>query len=94
MGTLAQVQPFQGVLDIGEDIKKSWAQEDQMKAPPNYLGKKSLSELDSTGYIDLDEAIEILERKGFDDIDFDITMKEIANELDTNPTEVYKLIAK
>ena len=101
VGTLLSIQPFQGILDFSEDIKKSWGKKsiefnnNETKfilPPPQQLGRKTLEELEESGHIDLEESIELLKSKGLDDVDSHSRIRFIANELDLTPTDIYKLL--
>ncbi|MCK5110471.1 MAG: DUF4405 domain-containing protein [Arcobacteraceae bacterium] len=61
---------------------------------PSRLGRKTLKELSDMRKIDLDKAINILKLKGLDDINSDSKIKNIADELDLMPIDVYKLLIK
>jgi len=56
------------------------------------MGRKTLQDLSDMKMINLNHAIEILKAKGLDDISSDRRVKHIADELETTPLEVYKLI--
>jgi hypothetical protein len=93
IGTLTLVQPFKGFLDLGENIKDSWGQK-TTKAPPQQLGRKTLQELSATGNIDLEKSIEILKLEGLTNINSSYKIREIANELDTTPTNIYTILTE
>lgn len=58
------------------------------------MGKKRLKDLSEMGKIDLQKAMKILKDKGLKDIDKNSKMKNIADDLEMTPREVYKLISK
>ena len=107
-GTLFLFQPFKSFLDFGENMKQSWGKksiettnikahnniETSIKPPPMQLGKKTLKDLSDNGNIDLDKAVKILEAKGFKNVNSDLRMRHIADEMNTTPVEVYKLLIK
>ncbi len=93
IGTLTLTQPFKGFLDLGENIKSSWGEKSN-KPPPEQLGKKTLQDLSNMGNIDLEKSIKTLQSKGFENVDSDLRIREIANELDMTTTNVYKLLTE
>ncbi len=107
VGTLTLTQPFKGFLDLGENIKSSWGEKSKkttssslgnvqinIKAPPQQLGRKTLQELNDMGNINLENSIKILKLEGLSDINSDSKIREIANELDATPTDIYNIITK
>lgn len=105
IGTLTLTQPFKGFLDLGENIKDSWGEKDTpvtvinnievtIMPPPEQLGRKTLEELNKMGNIDLNQSIEILKSEGIDDVDSTFRIRDIANELDTTTTNIYKMITE
>ncbi len=105
IGTLGTVQPFQGFLDFGETIKESWGQKsllkDEMqgaikaiKPPHEQLGRKTLQELSDMGNIDLKKSLIILKAQGIDDVDSNSKIRQMANELDLTPTDIYKMLTQ
>jgi hypothetical protein len=99
VGTLFQIQPFKGFLDLGESIKSSWAEkindnEVKIMPPPERLNRRTLRELSDMGNIDLNKAVKILEARGLDNIDPETRIKEISEQLNMDKTEVYKLLTR
>jgi len=108
VGTLTLTQPFKGFLDLGATIKDTWGEksisisspldsniiEVSIKPPPEQLGRKTLQDLSDMGNIDLEKAIKTLQSKGLNDIDATFRIREIANELELTPTDVYKLVTE
>jgi len=105
VGTLTLVQPFKGFLDLGENIKDSWGEKTTksinsnniqvtIKPPPQQLGRKTLQELSDMGNINLSKSIRILKLEGIENIDSTFRIREIANELDTTPTNIYKILTE
>lgn len=108
IGTLTSIQPFKGFLDLGENIKDSWGEKSitvssssnsnikqiSIKPPPQQLGRKSLQDLSDMGNINLEKSIEILQSQGINNIDSSIRIRQIANELDSTPTEIYKILTE
>ncbi|MCD6432948.1 MAG: hypothetical protein J7L21_02810, partial [Sulfurimonas sp.] len=56
------------------------------------LGRKTLQDLSDMKKIDLTKAIKILKEKGIEDITSDSRVKDIADELEIMPMDVYELI--
>ncbi|MCF6309128.1 MAG: hypothetical protein L3J19_01430 [Sulfurimonas sp.] len=56
------------------------------------LGKKTLQDLSDLKKIDLGKSITFLKAKGFIDVSADMRIKEIANELNIMPIDVYKML--
>ncbi len=105
VGTLFQIQPFKGFLDLGENIKSSWAErsistskvngnEEKIMPPPERLNRRTLQELNDMGNIDLNKAVKILEARGLDNIGPETRIKEISEQLNMDKTEVYKLLTR
>ncbi len=105
VGTLFQIQPFKGFLDLGESIKSSWEErsistskvndnEEKIMPPPERLNRRTLRELSDMGNIDLNKAVKILEARGLDNIDPETRIKEISEQLNMDKTEVYKLLTR
>ena len=103
IGTLAHIQPFQGFLDLEENIKTSWGEKssiedvekkiiEAIKPPPEQLGRKTLQELHNTGNINLQKAIIVLKAQGLEDIDSSSRIRPMARELNLEPTDIYKMI--
>ncbi len=61
---------------------------------PSKLGRRTLKELNKMKKIDLDRAIKILKDKGISDAASDNRLKNLADELEITPLEVYQLIKK
>jgi len=59
---------------------------------PARLGRKTLQELNQLGDINLDKSLKILKEKGLNDISKNSRIKDIADELNTTPYEIYKMI--
>ncbi|PHO08948.1 hypothetical protein CPG37_12075 [Malaciobacter canalis] len=108
IGTLTHIQPFKGFLDLGETFKSSWGENIiktssnnntkveviAIKPPPQRLGRKTLQELSNMGNIDLEHALKTLKSKGINNINSNIKIKDIANELNIEKTDVYKLLTE
>jgi len=60
----------------------------------NKLGRKTLADLADMKKIDLQKAISILKQKGLNYVASDSRIKNIADELNMMPREVYELINK
>lgn len=60
----------------------------------NKLGRKTLADLADMKKIDLQKAINILKQNGLNDVASDSRIKNIADELNMMPKEVYELINK
>lgn len=108
IGTLTHIQPFKGFLDLGETFKSSWSENITktssnnntnvkviaIKPPPQRLGRKTLQELSDMGNINLEYALKALKSKGINNINSNIKIKNIANELNIEKSDVYKLITE
>ncbi|AXX87095.1 DUF4405 domain-containing membrane protein [Malaciobacter marinus] len=108
IGTLTHIQPFKGFLDLGETFKSSWSENITktssnnntnveviaIKPPPQRLGRKTLQELSDMGNINLEYALKALKSKGINNINSNIKIKDIANELNIEKSDVYKLITE
>jgi hypothetical protein len=81
--------------EIYELIKKD--QDTTFDDIPSHLGRKTLQELSDMKKIDLDKSIKLLKllkSKGLTDITPQSKIKNIADELDTMPIDLYKLLKK
>ena len=63
-----------------------------LKDIPSRLGRKTLGKLEKLGKIDLNRSLRILKSKGLDDVSKDSRIKDIADELNTTPYKIYKMI--
>ncbi len=61
---------------------------------PSNLGRKTLQKLSDRGKIDLDKAIKLLKAKGLSDISSETKIKNIADELELRPLDIYNLLVK
>lgn len=61
---------------------------------PTTLGKRTLGYLSDEGKIDLDTALKILKSKGINDATEGSRVKNLADELDITPYELYQMIKK
>ncbi|MCH9813051.1 MAG: DUF4405 domain-containing protein [Epsilonproteobacteria bacterium] len=71
--------------------------EDKIEKPegvPSQLGRKTLQELSNLQKIELQKAIVILQERELTDINPKSRIKNIADELDLKPLEVYQLISQ
>ena len=62
-------------------------------AIPSRLGRKTLQDLSDLNKIKLDEAINTLKAKGLDDVNAQSKLKNIADELDMMPIDLYKILS-
>jgi len=72
---------------INKDKKNS-----KSKDIPSSLGRKTLKELSDMKKIELDKSLVLLKFKGLKDITKDSRVKNIADELDMTPLEIYNLL--
>lgn len=61
---------------------------------PTSLGRKTLKDLENMGKIELSKSLSLLLKKGVSNITKDTRIKDIADELDLMPIDVYNLIKK
>ncbi len=59
---------------------------------PSNLGRKTLQKLADLKKINLQRALEILNKKGIENVDSESRMRNLADELEITPLELYKLI--
>jgi len=59
---------------------------------PAGLGKKTSKELEQLGKINLNKSLIILKSKGLTDVSVNSKIKDIADELNTTPYEIYEMI--
>ena len=76
------------------DIIKKSDLDSVKKDIPSKLGRKTLLELEKLGKIDMNKTLKFLKEKGLDDLSKDSRIKDIADELDTTPYELYKMLLK
>ena len=58
------------------------------------LGRKTLQELSDMNKINLEHALEVLDKKGLKNVNSDAKMKQLADELELKPIDVYNEIIK
>lgn len=80
------------IYNIIKPEKKSLENKDD--EIPTSLGRKTLKDLENMGKIELANSLNLLSAKGAVGITEDTRIKEIANELDLMPIDVYNLIKK
>ena len=61
---------------------------------PSRLGRKTLQELSDMKYIDLNKAIKTLKEDGLSDVNAESKIKNIADELEIKPIDVYNILIK
>jgi hypothetical protein len=61
---------------------------------PSKLGRRTLKELAKMKKIDLDDTLKILKKRGISDVTIDNKLKNLADELEITPLEIYQLINK
>ncbi len=87
IATINHITPNK-IYDIIKTSKSS-----DISIPPS-LGRKTLKDLSQMGKINLKNSMEILKKAGLKDISKNMRIRDIADELDKKPVEVYKLIKK
>ena len=66
--------------------------DDNGKEVPSNLGRKTLQNLSDMKRIELEKAIKILKTEGLKEIDTETKLRHLADELEMEPLELYKLI--
>ena len=90
-GTLMELQPFKIVIDINEGIKDYW--EKEYGSPPyGHAEESSLQSFARRSGVDLQEAMEILSKKGYEIDATSQTLKDIAKKNHISPKDVYEAI--
>lgn len=90
-GTLMGIQPFQSVIDINDGIKEYW--EEEYGSPPyGHAEESSLQSFSRRIGIDLQEAIVLLEAKGYVVETKKKTLKEIGEKNNIPPKVIYDTI--
>jgi magnesium-transporting ATPase (P-type) len=93
-GTLFYVPPFKNVIDLGEHFTDSWEKKSE-KAPMAHTEELSINDL-SQKLVKLSpsDITKKLESKGINVRDNDQTLKEIGEENNKSPMEIYNMISE
>lgn len=67
---------------------------EDLSSPPSNLGRKTLQDLSDMKRIDLTKAIKILKSKGLSDVEASSKFKNLADDLEMNPLDLYNLLIK
>ncbi len=90
-GTLMGVQPFQGVLDINDDIKAYWQK--QYGSPPyGHAEESSLQSFSQRIGVNIQKAIELLKDKGIVVENKSQTLLQIAQQNSISPEDIHYAI--
>ncbi len=90
-GTLMGVQPFQGVLDINDDIKAYWQK--QYGSPPyGHAEESSLQSFSQRIGVNIQKAIELLKDKGIVVENKSQTLLQIAQQNSISPKDIHYAI--
>lgn len=91
VGTLMGMQPFKVVLDINENIKEYW--EEQYGSPPyGHAEESSLKSFSQRIGIDIENAMELLNKQGVVLNSQKQTLKQIAEENEISAQVIYDII--
>ncbi len=91
IGTYENVPPFSYVMDLGEYVTDSWA--DETNEPPiPHAELLSVSEFARTIKMPLNEMIKTLKTNGYTVPDTGLTMEELADVNKTTPNKIYLLL--
>ena len=89
LGALYHFQPFKAYFDFETNLKNSWIKGLDYQPPYGHAEESSLKVFCKRMSIDLDEAMEILNKKGIKVESANETLKEIAKKNNTTPMNVY-----
>ncbi len=92
VGTLAGIPPFSSVTNLGERAKQSWA-EPGLEPPVPHLEEQTLGAIAGRLEIAPEDAVKILVSAGIESPKLDASLREIANENGTAPSELYRLLS-
>jgi len=91
VGTIAYVPPFSSIMDLGGQIKESWAV--SKKAPPiAHAELMTLKEFAQKINVSLEEVTKKLKSKGIKIEDETLLIKEIAKQNKMSPEQLYEII--
>jgi hypothetical protein len=91
-GTYFQIPPFSSVINWGEEITDSWA--DESNEPPiPHAEELTISEIALQLNLKTENVMQKLNRSGYAVSDSTVTLKEVAEKYDVVPSEVYLKIA-
>jgi len=91
IGTLYQKAPFSTFLDLQDDIKESWVNENTIP-PYGHAELSSLKSLCKKSYINLEKAIRTLEKNGIKGVKANKQIGLIAKENNLAPSDIYNMI--
>jgi len=92
-GTLLELPPFSTTMNFGESIKESWETGTDV-APAPHTELMTLTDVVDDLGMRIDRMLEKLERNGVTVEDPSMTLKEIAEQNKTSPSELYKIIQR
>lgn len=90
-GTYTKIPPFITVLDFGESITDSWADE-STEPPVPHAEELTLSEISTQVNLKTKQIMQKLNNNGFSVSDSNKTLQEIAEQYNTIPSDIYKAI--
>jgi len=91
LGTLYEVAPFKTFLDFESSVKESWVT-DKTIPPYGHAELSSLKSLCKKSYIDLEKAIETLNKNGIVGVNANKKVAVIAQENGLAPSDIYNMI--
>lgn len=86
--TIAGVPPFSTVMDVGEDLKNSWATPAN-EPPLPHAEELTLARLSETTAIPLERMIQRLKREGVEPLSDQATIGELADKRGVTPQELF-----
>ncbi len=91
-GTLFEVPPMQTVMDIGEYFTESWEKKEE-KAPMPHTEALTVVEVsEKLVKMSPGEVVEKLEAAGLENVEKEMTLKEIGEKNGKSPFEIYQMI--
>jgi len=82
------------IFEIISKAQKNSTSHVDYSSIPSSLGRRTLEELSSMGKIDLEKTLLLLQAKGIKDISKDDRVKNIADEMEMMPIDLYGIITK
>lgn len=92
LATAFSLPPFSTVMAIGEEFKESWDEEESAPVPHTEL--YTLAEFASQFEVDYAVLEKNLKDNGYESIDKNETLSDIAEKMGISPANVYKIIIK
>jgi len=92
VGTYYHVPPFSLVLDFGESITDSWADETN-EPPSSHAEELTVAEISTQLNLNTKNVMQKLNRSGYSVTDSTVTLEKLAEEYGIVPSDIYSIIS-